>query len=311
MQFNEQENIWWKNPPNPDIAELERRFTSASGNRKMSRQDSWDSQADKWEKKYRKEEEQEEHQVRIRNVSAWLRQRGLLGPDQDVADIGCGPGRFVAEFAKTSRSVTGVDISPKMTRYGEQWCRELSLTNTSFQTMDFANTDITALGWERKFDLAFSSITSAIATLQGLENLMKISRGWCFNASFIYHNNPWETDIMHSLFDREPRNKIRSSHWFYELFSLLWFRGYCPETQYYTQSKSARLEANKATATRLTRFLLEENEVTKEAVLRVLKYLEDHADPQGFVEGYSEVRYGWILWNVQDCHNRLSDRSII
>ena len=311
MQLTEQENMWWKRSSNPEMEELERRFTSASGSLKTSLQDSWDSQADGWDKKYRCEEEREEHQVRIRDVSAWLRQRGLLGPEQVVADIGCGPGRFVAEFAKTAHSVTGVDISPKMTRYGEDWCRELGLNNTSFQTVDFANADISALGWEGKFDLAFSSITSAISSLQGVENLIKISRGWCFNACYVYRNNPWQTDIMHNLFDREPRkSKTTHSHWFYELFSLLWFMGYYPETQYYTQFKSVRLEANKATAKRLTRFLLEENEVTDETVLRVLKYLEEHADPQGFVKGDSESRFGWILWNVNDCHNRLLDRSV-
>ena len=301
MQVIEQENMWWKRDSKPDMAELERRFAGASNSRKTSLRDSWDSQADEWDKKYRREEEREEHQVRIRAVSAWLRQRGLLGPEQDVADIGCGPGRFAAEFAKTARSVTGVDISPKMTKYGEEWCKELGLSNTSFQTVDFANADVAALGWERKFDLAFSSITPAIATLQGLENLMKISRGWCFNASFVYRDNPLHTDIMHSLFDREPKkNKTTHSHWFYELFSLLWFRGYYPETQYYTQFKSIRLEANEETARRLTRFLLEEDEVTDETVRKVQKYLEEHADDQGFVTEDSECHFGWILWNVED-----------
>ena len=131
--------------------------------------------------------------------------------------------------------------------------------------------------------------------------LMKISRGWCFNASFVYRDNPLHTDIMHSLFDREPKkNKTTHSHWFYELFSLLWFRGYYPETQYYTQFKSIRLEANEETARRLTRFLLEENEVTDETVRKVQKYLEEHADDRGFVTEDSECRFGWILWNVED-----------
>ena len=77
--------------------------------------DTWDSQADKWDRKYRAEEERELHEVRIRDTAAWLRAQGLLGSEQDVADVGCGPGRYAAEFAKTARSVMGTDISPKMT----------------------------------------------------------------------------------------------------------------------------------------------------------------------------------------------------
>ena len=287
--------------PSPGIEELEQRFISTSSKRKTSLRVSWDQQADEWDKKYRREEERSEHEVRIRDVAAYLRQRGLLGPDCDVADVGCGPGRFAAEFAKTARSVVGLDISPKMVRYGEEWCLECGRSNTAFYAVDFANADVAALGWEKKFDLAFSSITPAIATLQGLENLMRISRGWCFNASFVYRDIPLHTDIMHTLFDREPRrNKTTHSHWFYELFSLLWFRGFYPETFYYKQLKSIHLNADRDTAWRLTRFLLEEDETTDEAVGRVLKYLEDHADASGCVTEDSECRYGWLLWDVRN-----------
>ena len=285
--------------------ELEQRFLCASDQRKVSRKESWDLRAADWDTKYRREDEREEHEVRIRDVAAWLRKRGLLTPDQDVADIGCGPGRFVAEFARTSGSVLGVDISPKMVEFGETWCRELGLTNTRFAAVDFANTDISGLGWEGRFDLVFSSITPAVSTMRGLENLMRMSRAWCFNASFVYDNNPLHADMMHTLFGREPRrHKTSHSHWFYELFSLLWSRGYYPETFYYTQRKSVRLQPDLPTARRLARFLLEEDEADEAAVRKVLSYLEQHTDGEGCVKEDSECRYGWLLWNVRDCHPR-------
>ncbi len=287
------------------LKELEQRFICKSDSRKISRRESWDHRAEDWDTKYRREEERSEHEVRIRDVSAWLRQRGLLGPDQDVADIGCGPGRFVADFAKTARSVLGVDISPKMTAYGEAWCREQGLSNTRFAALDFAAADIAALGWEKQFDLVFSSITPAVSSLEGLENLMRMSRGWCFNASFVYNDNPLHRDMMLTLYGREPRrNKTGHSHWFYELFSLLWRRGYYPETYYYTQRKSVRLAPDRKTAERLTRYLLEEDEADEAAVGKMLSYLERHADDNGGLTEDSECRYGWLLWNVQDCHPR-------
>lgn len=287
------------------LQELERRFARASDPRKGSRKESWDQRAAEWDTKYRREEERAEHEVRIRDLAAWLRQRGLLGPEQAVADIGCGPGRFAAEFARTAGSVLGVDISPKMVEYGEAWSREQGLSNTRFAAVDFACADIAALGWEGQFDLVFSSITPAVSTLQGLDNLMRMSRAWCFNASFVYDDNPLHTDMMRTLFGREPRrNKTSHSHWFYELFSLLWRRGYYPETDYYTQTKSVRLRPDLSTAGRLARFLLEEDEADETAVRKVLDYLERHADGDGCVTEKSECRYGWLLWNVQDRHPR-------
>ena len=272
---------------------------------RAGRQDTWDHRAGDWDKKYRREEEKDLHEQRVKDTAAWLRQRGLLGPEQDVADIGCGPGRYAAEFARTARSVLGTDISPKMTQYGEAYCRELGLTNVRFQPVDFRSADIAALGWEGKFDLAYSSITPAVSGLRGLDNLISMSRAWCFNASFVYSDNPVHSAILGELFGREPRrHKTSHSHWFYELFSLLWFRGYYPECHYYKQYREARLAADEPTARRLTEYLLEEREATEENARRVLRWLEDHAAADGTVREASDCWYGWLLWDVRDRHER-------
>ena len=63
---------------------------------RAGRQDTWDHRAGDWDQKYRQENEKETHEVRVRDTAERLRRRGLLGPDMDVADVGCGPGRFVA-----------------------------------------------------------------------------------------------------------------------------------------------------------------------------------------------------------------------
>ncbi len=53
----------------------------------------------------------------------WLAAEGLLAPDTDVVDFGCGFGRVAAALAGRCRSVLGVDVSAKMiaeaqARYG-------------------------------------------------------------------------------------------------------------------------------------------------------------------------------------------------
>ena len=60
------------------------------------------------------------------------------------------------------------------------------------------------------------------------------------------------------------------------------------------------LTPDRGTAERLTRYLLEEEEVTEEAIRLVLTYLETHADGQGRIMDDSDCRYGWLLWNVKD-----------
>lgn len=272
---------------------------------KMSRQETWDKRAGDWDKKYRREEERAQHESRVLDTAAWLRSHGLLGPDCDAADVGCGPGRFVAEFAKTARSVLGTDISPRMTAFGADYCKELGLQNTRFQPVNFPEADIVALGWEKKFDLVFSSITPAVSGLKGLDNLIAMSRAWCFNASFVYHVNDLHSRLMAELFGRPPkRDKTSHSQWFYELFSLLWFRGYYPETYYYKQHRDLRLPADRATAERLAGFLLDDGEDNPENVSRILRFLTDNADGDGLVLETSDCWYGWLLWDVRDRHAR-------
>ena len=47
-------------------------------------------------------------------VVEWLAREGLVGPDRDVLDLGCGIGRVSAALAPRCRSVLGLDVSPKM-----------------------------------------------------------------------------------------------------------------------------------------------------------------------------------------------------
>lgn len=287
--------------PRAELQKFEELYERKYDRERASRRDAWNHRAEEWDRKYRDERESELHEVRVRDTAAWLRQRGLLTAEQDVADVGCGPGRFAAEFARTARSVFGTDISSRMTELGGAYCQEQGLMNVRFQPVDFQHVDVGELGWDGKFDLVFSSITPAVSGRKGLDNLVRMSRAWCFNASFVYSVNALHSDLMHELFDREPkRNKTSHSHWFYELFSLLWFRGYYPESHYYKQYREQRLGADRATAERLTDFLLEEGEFTEDNTRRILRWLEEHADADGYLTEVSDCWYGWLLWDVRD-----------
>ena len=80
----------------------------------------WDQRAEAWKKERGCNRKGDE---RVNSAVNFLTQRGILCPEYDVADIGCGPGRFVAAFAERVHSVLGLDLSEKMTEHGMEYIR--------------------------------------------------------------------------------------------------------------------------------------------------------------------------------------------
>ena len=191
-----------------ELEQAEKDWSVLNPQHRAELKERWDGKATSWEQELRSnEEKRQHHENRILSTIDWLETFGLFRGDCDVADIGCGPGRFVAEFAKKSRYAVGLDISPKMIEYGANYAREQRMDNAEFFVEDFASMDIVARGWEKRFDLAFSSITPAIRGKEGLENLMAISRKWCFNSCFVNFSNELHKDIMNDLFHAHLNGK--------------------------------------------------------------------------------------------------------
>lgn len=55
-------------------------------------------------------------------IVAWLDDVGLIGPEADVLDFGCGIGRIAAALAPRVRSALGLDISPAMIGEARRRC---------------------------------------------------------------------------------------------------------------------------------------------------------------------------------------------
>ena len=84
-------------------------------------------------------------------VVAWLAREGLVGPDRDVLDLGCGIGRVSVVLAPRCRSVLGLDVSPNMVAEARR--RHGAAPNLRFATTP--GTDLSALG-DASFDLALA-----------------------------------------------------------------------------------------------------------------------------------------------------------
>lgn len=57
-----------------------------------------------------------------REVAACLDALGLVAPDRDLLDLGCGIGRFLVALAPRMRRLTGLDVSPAMIAEARRRC---------------------------------------------------------------------------------------------------------------------------------------------------------------------------------------------
>ncbi|MBR4743818.1 MAG: methyltransferase domain-containing protein, partial [Oscillospiraceae bacterium] len=277
------------------MTELERLEAEWNAESRGKKRD-WNAAADSWERKYRQGGSREASSLeRLNATVSFLEERGILTETARILDAGCGPGRFAAAFAERCGQVTGVDISEKMCAYGEAWCAERGLDNVRFITADFAKTDIAELGLEGQFDLAFSSITPAVRGLRGLDNLIRASRQWCFNASFVREDNRMLNRVRQEVFGLEPAaGRGMHADWFWLMFRILWLRGYDPEVRYYDQSRRIVQSAEGDYARVLAEFSLGSDGTGAEEEDMVRRFLERIADPDGNVTEVSEYRTAWL-----------------
>lgn len=285
-----------------EICALEKQWDERWGGGRANRRDTWDRGARAWDEKLRREGvRKRQGEERVRDTVAWLQSRGALTPETDTVDLGCGPGRFTAAFAKAGHSALGVDISGEMVRYGEIYAAEQKIENISFAQADFQSADIAALGWAGSFDLVFASLTPAIRGLEGLRRMMALSRGWCFDACFVSEYNALEERIAREVFGITVLpEKTTHSHWFFELFSLLWHWGYCPEVVYYDQHRDITVEPTEEEAQRITDHILRADAAPPEKTERTLRWLEREAEREGSVRELSDCKFAWVLWNTRE-----------
>ena len=107
----------------------------------------WDRRADQWVRRLEEDQAYRARELeRVEATAAFLRQRGLLAQGQTALDIGCGPGLFTVEFARTAGQVTGIDLSPRMMEHARAYARRQGVDNAAFRSCDFRRADPAAMG---------------------------------------------------------------------------------------------------------------------------------------------------------------------
>ena len=257
----------------------------------------WDDRAEKWINDLGPDGTgKPEMSARIEDTARYLRSRGLLGPESAVIDVGCGPGLFVMEFAKTAKHAIGLDHSKRFIGYAAMCASIRGVKNVSFVEDDFLALNVEKSGFTRAFDLVFTSITPAATGNGSLEKLMNMSKGFCHNVSFVNIKDTLAERISLDVFGGEYKPRFDGTG-FYALLNLLWLNGYYPETSYYTDSREETIVPDEQNASDYATLC---GRFEPEDTVKVLRYLEKH----GEIDRYSDYRYGSILWDVRERDRR-------
>jgi ArsR family transcriptional regulator len=88
-----------------------------------------------------------------RSWAAWARALGLLLPELEVADLGCGEGYLTLESARWARRVTAVDRSREVLERGRELAARRKLTNIAWKRGDIEDVPLP----DRSVDLALLS----------------------------------------------------------------------------------------------------------------------------------------------------------
>ncbi len=257
----------------------------------------WDKRAEGWNQRLQDDTAARNTALRIQNAVTILSHYGLLQGDCDVIDIGCGPGRFVAEFAKTARHVTGTDFSQRMLDFGAEYAREQGIQNVDFVPCDFKKSTPAELGWEGKFDLVFTSMTPAISKYDSLEKMIAMSRGWCCNSCCVVSQSDLEETVAQEL-DLPIPNPGWDGSTFQAMWNIVWLLGYFPVTNYFKMDMEEPKPLDMTLAETLAKRLFRDRAVNNEDVRRVYGALEKHAE-NGIVTERSHNWHGILLWDTR------------
>lgn len=256
----------------------------------------WDKRAERWIANLNAEPGKAARKQRIRTLAAQLRGRGLLSGEQTVVDIGCGPGLFALEFARTARRAVGIDYSARFVEHAKKLAVERDVTNAEFLQRDFFALDIEKEGFARAFDLVFSCLTPAATGNGSLEKLMGMSRGYCCNTTIVHAEDSLAEQVMRDVYGEELKSRWNGRS-FFTLANLLWLRGYYPETFYYDDVRDEVVVPDRRWAKKIAAYCGKREE---EDVCRIERYLEK----KGEMPRHSASRYGSILWNVNQKDQR-------
>lgn len=252
----------------------------------------WDGRADDFNK-YTATKDRGDMQ----EIVDYLKSKGALNKEDSVIDIGCGSGRHSLTFASLVSKVVGNDLSPKMIEHCKNNAKELNIKNTEFEALPWQDVDLEEKGYVNKFELAFSSMSPAISSIETLDKLIAASNKHCFVSGFIYRTDELSDYLLNSL------NIVKSEaeHNIYYILNILWKRGIYPELLYkyidrdhYRKKELELDDALRSYTASLRKYT--DSETLEDDIKKLLeKKIEN-----GKIISESTARRAWLYWRVDE-----------
>jgi SAM-dependent methyltransferase len=222
-----------------------------------------------------------------------LTERQMLCKDSTVLDIGCGPGKFVLEFAQRAKSVVGVDISPKMLQYAAENVAALNLDNTEFRELDWEKADLTALNWQKKFSLVTGIMSPAFWNRNSLEKMLEASKEYCLITHFVERQDSVGDVLKKDILGRDVVDEY-GNRALYCSFNILWLYKLFPEVVYFDLKKESAQPLEEVYQSYLAKFEMR-GVLTAKQKTDILDFLKDKAEG-GIIKEKTTSKIACIFW---------------
>lgn len=121
----------------------------------------------------------EEMLAETRRVIALVKSKGVEISEASVLDIGCGTGIYTLPLAREAAMVIGLDDSEAMMARLADEIAAARIHNVHSTRSSWKDADLSSLGFEKAFDIAWASMTPAVQTQQDFERMEQCARKWC------------------------------------------------------------------------------------------------------------------------------------
>lgn len=194
-----------------------------------------------------------------------------LDDSKTVLDVGCGTGTYSLPIAGRVRSVTGLDISPRMIEYANRKVSSMNLDNARYVVHDW-HTDGSE-GLDDGYDVVIAHMTPAISSYDSFMKMYDLVRGSCFITRTIRRGDRVRSALCRDLGLDMPdaaRDMAFS-------MNVLWNMGHTPEVHYESRRYDSEVSSAEMKSTCFREFgdQLSPDGVTEADVSEVIDGLSD------------------------------------
>ncbi|MCO5385274.1 class I SAM-dependent methyltransferase [Desulfosporosinus sp.] len=235
-----------------------------------------------------------ENGKRLNEVIHLLETQGMITPESDILDVGCGPGIYTVPLAYKVRTVTALDGAAEMCNVVAGRAKNLKLDNIVLLNSLWEETNFEDEGLKNAFDLVFASLMPGIASYDTLIKFLSASRKYCCLIYFaggvddLVRSDLWRI-IFQEDFESGGNDIVYP-------FNILYNLGFYPKIDYLDVSFE-KTETVEEAIENLCNYYWLFSDITKEIRNKISAYVLEKAD-NGIFRQKSKSRLGILTWSV-------------